>query len=280
MKTIAYILMLAGIVLAAGSCEQEELKRYDGKEGVYFYMPSVVVGYVQYEYVDSIARVEFGRVQQDTLEKSLRVMITGRTKPYPRQFKVAVVAGKTTAVEGANYEPLPDYYTVEAGANFADVPVRLFRNDNIAAEERRLDLQLVPTEDFEIGISLWEPYINSPATVDLTRFSLLMTGFLAQPTVWQGSVATTGLEGGYWGAYSSKKLLLMCELFHLTYDDFMDTSIIGTNKRYMMGEALGIYLQRLYDARTPVLEDDGRLMWATGVSWSSVVGVAWDGAYH
>lgn len=46
-------------------------------------------------------------------------------------------------------------------------------------------------------------------------------------------------------------------------------------KQTVIQEHMANYLQELYDKGTPVLEDDGRLMWFMGVSWTSVVGVPW-----
>ncbi|MFR4037690.1 MAG: hypothetical protein ACLTZT_07770 [Butyricimonas faecalis] len=47
-------------------------------------------------------------------------------------------------------------------------------------------------------------------------------------------------------------------------------------KRSVIKEYMVNYLQDLYDNGTPVLEEDGRLMWFMGVSWYSYVGVAWE----
>jgi hypothetical protein len=47
----------------------------------------------------------------------------------------------------------------------------------------------------------------------------------------------------------------------------------------MIRDIVGRHLQALYDARTPILEDDGRLMWVNAVSWTSIVGEPWDGQY-
>ena len=46
-------------------------------------------------------------------------------------------------------------------------------------------------------------------------------------------------------------------------------------KRTVIQEYMVKYLQDLYDKGTPVLEDDGRLMYFMGVSWTTIVGVPW-----
>jgi hypothetical protein len=272
----------AAMLFAAGSCEEQELKTYDGVEGAYFYVrDSSNMSYSNYEILKQATAIDFGVVLQDTIEARLRVMFTGKAKTYPRSIQIIVDADSSTAVVGDNYAPLLDHYTVEPGASFLDVPLRFFRHENISTVEKRLELKLVPTSDFVIGIARWVAYAGVLDTIDVTRHTYHITGVVAQPYHWSGSKnSTTGVENGNCGAFSMKKFQLICELFDLTYDDFLRTSVFPTPKKNMIGELLGKYLQKMYDARTPVLEDDGRLMWAKGVTWTSIVGVAWDGVYQ
>ncbi|MDR2131638.1 MAG: DUF4843 domain-containing protein [Odoribacteraceae bacterium] len=276
MKRIVFMLLCAGIVGFAG-CSEQEIEMYDGLEGVYFYHPNNAVStYVQ---VDSTSRIEFGRGTVDTLDLSLHVMITGRTKSYPRKVKISVIADSTTAVEGLNYEPLADHYVVEAGANDVNVPLRFFNHENIKTEVRRLDLQLLPTSDFAIGLPVWKSTLSSKP-VDATRYTVFLNGAIPQPPRWSGGYSTsTGQELALFGVFSEKKFKLMCEVCNLVYDDFLDTFTMPSVRQTMIYKVMAAYLQAKYNARDPVLEDDGRLMWVATVTWNSKPGVPWDGQY-
>jgi hypothetical protein len=275
MKKIIYMLGLGVLLLAAG-CSEQEIEMYSGTEGVYFYVPYDATAT---DHVVSSSRIEFTRILKDTVDMSVRVMITGRTKSYPRQVKI-VSSDSTTAVEGLNYEPLADRYIVEAGASHVDVPLRFLNHENIKTEERRLVLQLLPTSDFVLGIPVWPPLTTSSLdrdTTDVTRHTIFLTGAITQPPGWSGSKhATTGVETAQWGVFSLKKYLLMCELCHITYVDFGRN---GSSWQIMVRNIVAAYLKQKYDDRDPVLEDDGRLMWVSGVSWSSIPGVPWNGQY-
>jgi hypothetical protein len=283
MKTIYWLLLAAGLL---ASCEEEKLKTFDGQEGVYFYFPNERSNTVTY--VDSTSQVEFGRVERDrdTLVAFLHVRVTGAAKDYPRKYKIVVIADSTTAIEGVNYEPLPDYFIMEAGACSAEAPIRCFRHDNINAGPRRLALQLVPTEDFIIGIPVWKISVTQTDTVNAARHSIWISGTLAEPRYWYyggRADATTGQETGNWGAWSLKKFQVICELFpYLLYDDFTGSNsyAVQTRRRIFIAVSLGNYLQQQYDARTPILEEDGRLRWSGNVSWQSFVGVPWDGTFQ
>jgi hypothetical protein len=175
---------------------------------------------------------------------------------------------------------LDDHYTVEAGTNFTDVPLHFYRNDNIATEEKKLTLQLVPTDDFGIGIPEWRANDLATDTIDVSHHSFVFSGFLPQPARWSGGVSTsTGLETANFGLYGMKKLLMLCELLDLTYDDFTSTTTMPSARQRMVMSYGYRYLQQRYNARNPILEDDGRLMWISGVTWTSKPGVPWDGVY-
>ena len=150
MKKILYILALAWLVCCVAGCEKE-VKNYDGREGVYFY--------VQYgaEWGDttiwanqSFTPVEFVKSTGDYHDVKLRVMTTGRIKEYDRTFRVVVDKDSTTAVEGVNYDPFDEFQVVKAGSHYADLVIRLKRDESIQIEERVLTLKLEPTDDFEI----------------------------------------------------------------------------------------------------------------------------------
>jgi hypothetical protein len=276
MKYLIYTLAVAGMLLSAGSCSEQEIELYDGEEGVYFYNHPHKS--VRDELVTASDLIEFGRLTEDTVELTLHVMITGRTKSYPRAVKVVIDADSTTAEVGLNYAPLADTYTVEAGATFVDIPLYLYDNENILQEEKRVDVRLLPTDDFIIGIPIWKASLADNNPVDLTRHTVYLTGFLPRPATWSGATnATTGVETSSLGLFGMKKFNLICEVCGVTYDDFL--TFMPTNRITMIRVIMANYLTQMYEAHTPVLEDDGRLMWVSGVAWTSIPGVPWNGQY-
>jgi hypothetical protein len=274
---------MAVIVTAFAGCNEQEIEMYSGEEGVYFYIGErVSVGDI---YLDSITTIQFGRLQVSEVERVFRVMTTGRIKDYDRKVKIEVNADSSTAVAVLNYAPLEDFYIVEAGKQYVDIPIRFFDNENIAEEEKRLDIRLLPTEDFTIGIPTWYPVSGSTTSadskpVDCTRHRILVSGFVPQPRGWSGSYnATTLVETGIMGAFSMEKLQVICDVCHMDYEYF-DTRINSTPQRTAIAESVALYLIRKYRERDPVLERDGRLMWVQRVGWTSTIGVPWDGYFN
>ena len=68
---------------------------------------------------------------------------------------------------------------------------------------------------------------------------------------------------------------MICERFDLTYSDFMSTETMPMVLQTLISTTMSEMLIERYNAKDPVLEDDGRLMYFGSCPWKSWVGVAW-----
>lgn len=283
MKKLFYIGALVWAGIGLSGCEKE-LKDYDGLEGVYFYVQRENEGYDSATWAcQYYTPVEFLKIRGDEYDVKLRVMTTGRAKDYDRTFRIMVDKDSTTAVSGVDYEPFEERWIIPAGNYYTDVTVRIKRNEDIQKEEKQLGLRLLPTEDLQIGIPTWYwlSGMNWPdggrLTHDATAHKILINDFIVKPDRWpSSSLETEGTpESGRWGVFTEKKYRLICERLSLTYDDFATTATMPGARQIMIQEEMANYLQEMYDNKTPILEEDRRLMWFQGVTWSSVIGVPW-----
>ena len=282
MKKIIYLMVFLWTAIIIGGCEKE-LKDYDGEEGVYFFVQYGALGDSTKWASHSSTTVEFMNVLGDSCDVTLRVMATGKVKDYDRTFRMVVDVDSTTAVEGLNFKPFDEMQVVKAGATYADVMIRLLRNDNIQKEQKVLGVRLVPSDDFTLAIPQWGELDDLWSSdwgneFDASLHKIIMNDFLVRPARWIPSIdyQQGEREAGLWGAFPMKKYRLICDFFNLTYEDFATEETMPSAKRSVIKEYMVNYLQDLYDNGTPVLEEDGRLMWFMGVSWYSYVGVAWE----
>lgn len=270
------------------SCKKEELKVYDGKEGIYFNVqwgPSH--GNENLWATQPTTEIEFINLVEKSDTVYLKVMTTGRIKDYDRTFKMEVVVDSTTAIKELNYDPLPTEYTIKAGETFVRVPVITHRTENIQDEAKILALRLLPNEHFDIGIDVWrklpifwEPVIRGD--FDATFHKVIMSDFVVRPSRWIGG-NNNGVESGRWGEFTEKKYRLICDHFDLVYEDFTTIDGMPGARQENIQQYMIKLLQEHYDAemkkpraeRQPILEEDGRLMWFLGVSWTSTIGVPW-----
>lgn len=260
MKQIIFAVILwIGLCLIQG-CEKE-LEKYNGTEGVYFgsSIPA--------------SSAEFINIAGDTSAVKIRIMTTGRVKDYDRNFRLVIDNDSTTAVAGREYTPPAESQLIKAGTCYTDVVIPVYRTEFLKKEELRFHLKLEPTSDFVIGIPIW--FERSPE-FDADRHIVRMSDFIVRPEIWNGYESSIDhSEKGYWGVFSEKKYRLICEKFNLVYKDFSSKEKMPNAKQRVIREVMADYLQELYDANTPILEEDRRLMWFEGVSWTSVVGVPW-----
>ncbi len=261
-------------------CEKE-LMKYEGSEGIYFGVQwgPAHLDSTQWPF-QSFSTVNFINIKGDETQIKLRVMATGKPKDYDRSFGLRVNQDSTTGILGENYEAPAETYTIKAGEVYTDIPIKLLRSDNILEEIKTLGVNLIPSKDFTIAIPKWyylSPYYKSErqATFDASFHLIEMNGAITKPAVWWGA-STAGKEGGLWGEFTVKKFLLMCELMNLIYDDFQSASTMPNARRDVLNQVMRAYLQEKYDNKTPILENDGRLMWVSGVSWSTTIGVPYN----
>lgn len=278
MKKITYILIAT--VLPFMSCKKD-MMGYEGLEGVYFA--------VQYENAvsnRSVFRsntyVEFARQPADVqeLQTRIKVAITGAVKDYDRQFKVAVIPDSTTAVAGQHYESIAETFVIPADSVVGYIPITFKRTADMQTENKKIRLQLVANEHFSLAFPKWTAIpelgttsLGPDTAFDASVHTIHVNDLMVQPAVWPGSVAVGNKEAGLWGAFSRKKIELMFQLFDLQYFDFSSTTTMPFVLQTMISLELGRYLKNQFNAGTPVLEDDGRLMWCGDVPWTSIIGV-------
>lgn len=263
-------------VLFCCACEHEMMS-YEGEEGVYFavqrgdYWESE-----KYWPYQPDSYVEFIKQTGDSNVVLIKVMITGEIKNYDRKFGVTVLPDSTTAIENIHYLPLVNEVVVPAGSYSVGIPVTLLRAEDLKKKERRICLQLVESDDFTIVFPEWHalPGVTGgivPADFDAGKHMIYVNDFMVQPDIWMGEVdPETGKEGGMWGAFSEKKLNMMCERFQLTYSDFMSLQTMPEAlQRLITATMADMLIEASFG--DPVLEEDGRMMWVEGCFWDSYV---------
>lgn len=278
MRKIFFAVFSFFTLLLLISCEKD-LITYKGKEGVYFAVQwgadhgdSTVWAYQHFTPVNFI-----NLPGQQTLVK-LRVMATGQAKDYDRSFGLKINLDSSNMEKDVDYEDIPSTVVLPAGHLYVDIPVTVKRTSALQNEMKYLGLNLLASKDFELSVPLWYPLPRHWATerhkiFDATFHKVEMTDFVTRPAGWWG-LSNNGVEAGLFGFFTNKKYRLICDLNNLRYDDFASTTTTMPSARAnVVNQVVRTYLQNAFDAGSPILEDDGRLMWVSGVTWTSTIGV-------
>ncbi|UYQ92661.1 DUF4843 domain-containing protein [Chitinophaga horti] len=276
-------MMLLVLTLTTASCKKDMME-YEGIVGVYFAARSGPYYAAPNSWpFRSFTNVEFVSQPADVNEVKLQipVMITGPMKNYDRVFLVEVNPDSTSALEKVHYQAFPRTCTIPANAIQGFVPITVMRTADMLTENKRLGLRLVANENFGLSFPKWRAIpdlgtgsVGADTVFDATLHMININDLMVEPAVWRGKmVPETKQETGLWGVFSRKKLELMCQLLHLTYQDFSSDATMPTILSSLIANEMARYLKDQFNAGTPVKEDDGRLMWCGSVPWTSTVGV-------
>ena len=251
------------------SCD-EKMMDYEGTESVYF-LQYTGIGMKHY----NTTSTNLMNYTEKEVSFPVAVTITGEARDYDRPYLIAAAEG-TTAVEGVDYT-IPSGGVIKAGSYNDTIYVKLIKNEKLYNEEVKLVLTVLPNEYFTTDLSVFQ----SKDTFDPRIFELTFTSKMDKPFWWESYSTTTDVENGNLGFFTAKKITLINELFSLTYADWLQGSAVMTSMkvRYIYLR-FGKYLIEQYRNHTPVLEDDGRLMWVNGCPWTSYIGQPWDGTFN
>ncbi len=261
------------------SCERE-IMNYEGKPGIYFAVQNGPSGGDETTWpYQPKTNVEFFKILEDETTVNVKVMATGSVSNIDRPFIVEINPDSTNAVEGVHYEAITGKFFIPAGKAYTNIPIKVKRTSEMQEKDIKIGLKLLPNDHFELAFPEFHAvddllYGDIPEPFDASLHSLVINDVMTEPSEWYGSAsASTGKEGGQFGAFSRKKLELICEVCNFTYADFCDSNIMVSMVRKAIVSTMSIYLTNALNAGNPILEDDGRLMWFMNCGWESYVGV-------
>ena len=267
-KLISSIALLAAVLT---SCERE-LMTYEGKDSLYFDIRNEVAWLDpdtwSHEYFSTVS---FGSTSSDEIQKSFKIQAAGMPSSVDRKFSVIVVKDSTELQEG-DFTGLAESYCIKAGETSTTVDLTFHRGAHMKNDTLQLQLALVANEHFslmfdEIGKAPEQYSPTEDAAFDYNHnasiHNIFVFDVLSKPKQWAGMENTgTGSLGGF----SAKKWVLIMELTGTTVEDFADASTMPTARMAAIGETLANYLLEKARAKTPVLDENGCMMYCNAVS--------------
>ncbi len=262
MKTIIKYITIISALFSLNSCESE-LMNYEGDAGVYF----AVQFPWQSGYGDStiwelspVSNVSFFLQKRTDSTIKVRVQITGNTLDRDRQFKVVVADTGNTAKVNYDYDPIPEIHTIRANTQYTDIPIKVYKQADLANTSRKIILRLEETADFRLPIGTWYPWPDqhkwSPSVgseevnISAIEHTIIISDIIKEPEGWYS---------GLLGKFTIKKFNLMCEMFDLTINDFSKEAM-NTSRATAYGQRFDTWLQTQKQNGNEILEEDGTPM--------------------
>ena len=180
MKKLIYIIITSCLLLGIGSCDQDIDYPYEGKDRIYFQC-FTFNSYTRIRtYRDSLT-FSFGLIHDSIRIDTAKIVMeyTGRSSDVERIYHVNVVKDSSTAIEGVHYQTIDKEQVFRPNALRDTLRIVIYRdNMNSRFKEKecyRLELELEPSEDFDLGIRQG------------IRKTLWLNNYMSEPDWWEGN---------------------------------------------------------------------------------------------
>ncbi|MDR3246311.1 MAG: DUF4843 domain-containing protein [Prevotellaceae bacterium] len=244
-RYILPILLFAAAVFNA--CEYETLPVYSGKDQVYFSYADAAYGV---SYVIDSTTVHFGYdvVQKADTTVTVAIKVMGSVADYDRPVDFIIIDSLSTAVLGRDVELLKDKSFITANKATGIITVKLKNTENLNDTVLKVAFKLVENDYFKADYekTIYSS-LNNEGKIVSTRYSILFDNSSDMPNFWAHATYAVRFNM-FFGAYSTKKFITLCELFHFDWDYFT----------YPQGSTSS-QLSTLFNARFP---SSATLAWA------------------
>lgn len=182
----------------------------------------------------------FGMAADDVVKDTANIVVEflGSATDKDRTYKVRIGADSSTAIEGVHFEPISETQVFRAGRHKDTLKIVVLRSQLsssfVTPENRRIALDLVPSEDFNLGMK------------DGLRTYLYINNYLSKPIWWEDS-----LREPYLKFYHPKKWKILIS-FNQRFNDPNSCPFDFNNEGRGYFNGLSMYLNGVptYDDET------------------------------
>lgn len=270
MKQWIYIIASLFLLPFAAGCEREVME-YEGKDAIYFDVQWGSVGHgaenVWSHQIYSL--VAFSDIEEPEYELRLKVGVAGSVVDYDRPFRVTVVPDSTNAIAGEEYDGFSEEQVIKAGENRTYIALTVKRSERMMTDTVKIQLRLHPNEYFELPFSdvgtvpgRWD---NDTQTAysknyDPTIHNIFANNILKRPAGWMA----------IFGDFSAKKYQFLMDVSGYGASDFKNQPAMLYGLGQIVARRASAYLKEQYAKGREywVLDEDGSMMYVSGVSWA------------
>lgn len=239
MKKLMYILVFGWLALGLTGCDQDIDYPYSGKDRIQFKCYTYNSYTEIRTYIDSVT-FSFGLKADSIIIDTAKVVIeyAGKGSDKERTYCVSIVPDSTTAIAGIHFKALDREQRFRRDKLTDTLRIVVFR-ENLSTdydnpETIRLDLQLEPSEDFDLGIRQG------------LRKKILMNNYLSKPDWWDKNFFDGSL--GFYHPKKWKILISFSDAFASQTTCPYDTNNEGST--YAKGLAAYLNAVPTYDDKT------------------------------
>lgn len=271
MKLKKYIVALLGVA-AMVSCSEEDFTTYQsGTVGEGTALSGICFQKAYYTDINGNAlsytdytTLSFSSAPSNITQTTVNVPVSlmGDVTDQNRTFKLSVDAEKSTAVAGVHYDVADTACYMPAGKAKQNVPVILYRHEDLLSKQLSIVLKLEPNENFTTPLEKFKEDAtwNSSDTTMLsgTVYTIYVTEKYSKPSYWNSYGNT------YFGTWSAKKEKMINEIMNWKHSDWSYAGFSGypiaSGKFPYAARKMREKLQAAADAMQPIYDEDGKFM--------------------
>lgn len=251
-KTILYMTALLGITCLASSCE-EEVETYHWDDCVHFEVE-------QHGILRDSSEYTFAYEETEVIEMpiTVRIQLTGEVKTYDRKINLSVENSAPTHSDYFSFNP--DTCYIRKNQSYLDLTIILHRLPDMTRTTHALSLIIQENEFFKTTNKEWITDAVNNRSVNLLRHTVLASDIVQCPLTWWDN-------DPYFGTWSVKKFILICEETGFKRQDFQDQSYMASGRKNYIKAFMNKYFQeyKIAHANDPealkrIQEEDGSYM--------------------
>jgi hypothetical protein len=203
MRSIKYILLLAGLYCILPCCKKEKLLTYDTANSIYFdYQTNA--GSVR---TDSI-NLTFAYSSASVVDSNVMIPVHVTGGPFKADRVYSVQADPSSTAKAGTHYTLPDKLVLPSGSLRDSFPIKFIRTADMQSNTLELILHLVPSRDFSTNIQWLDAstdYISGDSVNGVT-IKIYVSDILQAGPYW------TNVFAAYFGNFSVKKMQVLNQI--------------------------------------------------------------------
>lgn len=243
MKTNRILFAIGSYLLLASACSYDTLPTYEDVDRLYFdwARPGTTVTELA-ERDRELITVQLGYDNPQKSDSTVRIKVcmSGHISEQDRPISAEVIKNESSAVYGEDIEILPSFIMAKEVTGV--LLVKLKNSTKLTTNTLMARIRLVPNEYFHVDYyeATGFPYVKKNGT----EYNIYFDAKTEIPSLWANTSSAPYLNA-YFGAYSYRKLQLICEVCNLTRDFFMhdpanENALTVLNSRISTATAMGL----------------------------------------
>ncbi|WP_159451859.1 DUF4843 domain-containing protein [Sphingobacterium psychroaquaticum] len=247
MKRFAQTICILFALMSTFSCEKDKLIDYSGEPSIYFFETNRPLKF-QGEILKDSTIIEFAATNLTDSIQPIVIATLSKPENVDRSY-ILKVDPKSTAIEGTHYEFVTKDFVISKNEIQDTVFIKWSKKPEMANTEFKLYLYIESNENFNTDMKDRVINPNTGEKISHIKYQIIAHDMIPKPVYWLDS---------FYGPFTRKKFLLMCEVFDMEPLYFIN--LMDISEMTALAKMMHRYLNEQKAAGNIIYEDNGTPM--------------------